>query len=78
MAKQYDCFTAFLEIRILKGWYLKNEKASEAQILSGLYWEHIFYIGNVNWDVKTLAEIGGYVPLIIRSDFSLLLTKYFM
>ena len=48
LAKQYDCFTASLEISILKGWYLQNEKVLEAQMLSGLYWEYICFIGNVN------------------------------
>ena len=33
-----------LEISILKGWYLPNEKVSEAQILSGLYWEYIYFL----------------------------------
>ena len=47
MSKQYDCFTASLEISILKGGYLQNEKVSEAQILSGLYWEYICFIANV-------------------------------
>ena len=49
MAKQYGCFTASLKIRILNSLYLKNEKASMAQILPGLYSEHnISFIGNVN------------------------------
>ena len=39
LAKQYDCFTASLEISILKGWYFHNDKGSEAQIFAGLYWE---------------------------------------
>ena len=33
----------FLQIfRILKGWYLQNEKVSEAQTLSGSYREYIY------------------------------------
>ena len=28
--------------------YLQNEKVSEAQILTGLYWDYICSIGNVN------------------------------
>ena len=35
LAKQYGCFTASLEFRILSGWHLQNEKVSQAQILSG-------------------------------------------
>ena len=33
-----ELFTA----KVLKSWYLQNEKVSEAQILSGLYWEYMF------------------------------------
>ena len=39
---------ASLKIRILNGLYLQNGKASEAQIVSGLYWEYTCFIGNVN------------------------------
>ena len=33
-----------------------NEKVLEAQILSGLYWDYICSIGNVNWHIQNLAK----------------------
>ena len=41
---------------ILKGWYLQNEKVLQAHILTGLYWDYICSIGNVNWHIKILAK----------------------
>ena len=59
----YSCFTASFKFTILKGRYLQNEKVSEAPILTGLYWEYICSIGDVNWHIKNMTKIGGYVPL---------------
>ena len=44
------CFTASMDIlnTVLKSRYPQNEKVLEAQILTGLYWDYICSIGNVN------------------------------
>ena len=36
LSKQYGYSTASFKIRTLNGWYLQNEKAKEAQIISDL------------------------------------------
>ena len=44
---KHGCFTAYLDILNTKRLNLQNEKVSEAQILSGLYWDYISSIGTV-------------------------------
>ena len=44
---KHGFFATALDILNTKGEYLQNEKVSEAQILSGLYWE-LCFVGNVD------------------------------
>ena len=48
LAKGCGCSIASFKIRVLKGLYLQNEKVLEAQTWTGLYWDYICSIGNVN------------------------------
>ena len=45
---KHGYFTASLDILNTKMLISPEREISEAQILSGLYWDYICYIGNVN------------------------------
>ena len=45
---KHGCFRASLDILNTKRLISQNEMVSEAQILSGLYWEYIRFVCNVD------------------------------
>ena len=52
----------------LKGLYLQNKKVLKAQILSGLYWEYICFIGNVNIFIyNTIMLTANVIDNILKT-----------